>query len=370
MRPGNHVLRIARPLRILLLSCLALLAACGDGGGGKASGDAAPVRVIPAERADVPRILHVVGNVRASASVEITSRVTGEIVGVHFTEGQDVEEGQALISLDDRPFTAILREKEAQLARTRAQLAKADEDRNRYASLVRGGYVSREAYDKTVTDAATLRATLRSDEAAVESAALQVRYCTLSAPIGGRVGALAADRGNIVKENAATPLLTIRTISPCYVSFSVPEQHLSAILGRMSAGDVRVTAAPLGGSPEDGRLTLVENEVDIRTGTIRLRATFENTERRLWPGQFVNVSLPLGVEKGALLLPTAAVQAGRDGAYAYVITDAGTADLRPLRPLFEHEGRTVVNAGLREGERVVTEGMVRLAPGVPVRILP
>lgn len=330
----------------------------------------APVKVENVIRKDVPRVLRVVGNVKASASVGITARVTGEILKVHFTEGQNVKAGQTLISLDDRPFVAVLREKEALLAKSQAQLNKAREDMNRYAILVRDGYVSRESYEKAVTDASTLESVVNSDAAALDSAKLQVQYCTLVAPISGRVGSLAVDKGNIIKENTDTPLLTIHTISPCYVAFAVPEHNLAAIFARMHESNVNVEATPKGGEPSHGILTLVDNEVDTRTGTIKLRATFENKDSQLWPGQFVSVSLPLGIEKDALLLPTPAVQAGRDGAYVYVVNEEERVEVRQIQPLFEFEGQSVVKSGLQEGDRVVVEGMVRLAPGLQVKIVP
>ena len=210
---------------------------------------------------------------------------------------------------------------------------------------------------------------MQSDAAAVDSAALQVSYCTLTAPISGRVGSLSVDKGNMVKENAETPLLTIHTISPCYVVFSVPEHNLSTIFERRAEGPVEVTATPLGGDPEKGELTLVENEVDTRTGTIRLRATFTNESRRLWPGQFVNVRLPLGTEKNALVLPTVAVQSGRDGTYVYRISPDGKAETVPVRVLFEFDSRCAVDAKLEAGDKIVVDGMIRLAPGVPVTIV-
>ncbi len=351
---------------VLLALCLT---ACSGDKKAQQQTQAPRVRVEQAVRSDARRVLQVVGNVKASASVGVVSRVTGEIVKVHFAEGQDVEEGQTLISLDDRPFVAQLREKKALLAKSRAQLAKASEDMRRYAELVKNGYVSREAYEAASTEAAALKGTVQSDAAAVESAALQVSYCTLTAPIGGRVGSLSVDKGNMVKENADTPLLTIHTISPCYVVFSVPEHNLSTIFERQAEGPVTVTATPLGGEPEQGELTLVENEVDTRTGTIRLRATFDNEKRRLWPGQFVNVSLPLGMEKDALVLPAASIQAGREGAYVYRINAAGKAESVPVKVLFEYDARCVVDAKLEAGDRIVVDGMIRLAPGVPVTIV-
>ena len=365
--------RLARALpasALLLALVLALLPAlngCSDSERKNSGPPPAPVRVSPVTRADVPRLLHVVGNVRASASVGVRPRVAGEIQQVHFTEGQDVQEGQPLITIDPRPFEAALREKRGLLAKSQAQLNKALDDMARYGKLVGGGYVSREAYEQTATQAAALRATVQSDKASVESAALDLAYCTVVAPISGRVGALNVDKGNMIKSSDAAPVVTIDTLSPIYVNFSVPEVHLPVILERMSGEPVPVTATPAGGQAEQGLLTLVDNSVDTRTGTIRLRATFENTAHRLWPGQFVQVQLPLGMGSNVLTVPSSSVQSGRDESYVYVVDAEKKAVYRPVKVLFEHKDTSVVEGSVAEGDKVVVEGQVRLAPGLPVK---
>ena len=353
-----------------LLGASLLLTACSGEEKARDGAAAAPVHVQAVIRKDMPRLLHVVGNVQASASVEVKPRVSGEIRQVHFREGQDVKEGDLLLTIDPRPFEAVLREKRGLLAKSQAQLVKAVQDRARYSKLVGGGYVSRESYEQMATDAEALRATVQSDQAAVESAALDLAYCSVTAPISGRVGALTVDKGNMVQSNVATTVVTIHTMEPIYVTFSVPEVHLATILGRLRQGTVTVTATPTGGSPVRGELTLVDNEVDSRTGTIRLRATFANADRSLWPGQFVNVDMPLGMAGGALVVPAHAVQSGREGTYVYVADARNTAALRKVRVLFEHEGQSVVEGDIAEGEEVVVDGIVRLAPGLPLNILP
>lgn len=357
------------PLPILPLLLLLGLAACSQDDGKKNAVPPAPVRVEAVSRADVPRLLHAVGNVRASASVGVKPRVTGEIQQVHFTEGQDVQAGDPLITIDPRPFEAALREKKGQLAKSQAQLAKALDDTNRYGKLVGNGYVSRDAYEKTVTDAAALRATVQSDKASVESAALDLSYCTVTAPISGRVGALSVDKGNMVKSADSTVIVSIDTLSPIYVGFSVPEVHLPIIIEQMKQDKVSVAATPAGSTPEKGLLTLVDNTVDTRTGTIRLRATFENSHRRLWPGQFVQVELPLGMAARALTIATRAVQSGREESYVYVVDNDNRASYRKIRPLFEYNDRTVVDGEVAEGDRIVVDGQVRLAPGLMVKIM-
>ena len=354
---------------VCLAVCLTLcLSACSGDKGKRGGPPPAPVRVQTVQRGDVPRLLHAVGNVKASASVEVRPRVTGEILKVHFTEGQDVREGDLLITIDPRPFEATLREKRGLLAKSEAQLNKATDDMRRYRKLVGGGYVSREAFEQTATEAAALRATVQSDRAAVESAALALSYCTVTAPIGGRVGAIKVDRGNMVKDSSDTPIVSIDTLSPIHVTFSVPEANLPAILESMRHGPVPVRATPAGGVSEEGLLTLVDNSVDASTGTIRLRAAFDNTERRLWPGLFVNVTLPLGMARNALSVPNRAVLSGRDETYVYVVGKDDRAEYRKVRLLFEHDGKSVLEGDVNEGEHVVVEGQVRLAPGLPLEV--
>lgn len=345
------------------------LCACGSDNTSRNEIPAAPVHVEQARLESMERVLRAVGNVRASASVGLVPRVAGEIKAVNFTEGQDVRAGQPLILIDPRPYEATLKEKRGLLAKSEAQLAKAQDDRRRFEKLVGSGYVSREAFEQTVTDAAALRATVQSDRAAVESAALDLSYCTVSAPISGRIGALKLDRGNMVKSGDATPIVNIDTISPCYVTFSVPEAHLSTILQHMEKGPVRISATPTGGDAEKGSLVLVDNNVDTKTGTIRLRGKFDNEKRHLWPGQYVEIQLPLGTMENALVVPTRAVQAGRDESYVYIVDEDGRAAYRKVNILFENNGLSVLEADIKPGDKVVVDGQVRLSPGLPVNIL-
>ncbi|MDR3358487.1 MAG: efflux RND transporter periplasmic adaptor subunit [Desulfovibrio sp.] len=357
-------------LTLLFVLLPPLLVSCSGPGDDKAGAPPAPVRAAAVRRADVPRLLYAVGNVKASATVEIKPRVTGEIQQIYFREGQDVTEGQPLITIDPRPFEAVLRERRGALAKDQAQLNKAEDDMRRYSQLAGGGYVSREAYDRTITDVAALRATVQSGKASVESAELDLSYCTIAAPIDGRVGALNVDKGNMVKNTDATPIVTIDTLSPIYVLFSVPEARLPLIQERMREGPIKVNATPAGGAAESGVLTLIDNTVDTRTGTIRLRANFDNRNRRLWPGQFVQVELPLGIAVNALIVPSRAVQAGREEAYVYVVDKDNKAAYRKVTTLFEYGDKSVIEGDVDEGDNVVIEGQVRLAPGLPVQVLP
>jgi multidrug efflux system membrane fusion protein len=347
--------------------CLALAACSGDDKGGRQIA-AAPVLVMDVTLHDMPRVIRVVGNVASSATVGVKVRVTGELVGVHFTEGQDVREGQSLFTIDPRPFEANLNEAKSRLERDIAQLNKAAEDMKRYGKLVSEGFVSREAYDKAVTDAAALRATVRAEEAAVESARLQLSYCSITAPISGRAGAIRADRGNMIRANDDAPLLVIDSLQPVYVNFAVPEARLSEILARQGENNLPIQATPAGGETSSGELTFVDNAVDVRTGTIRLRGTFANENRALWPGQFVQVALSLGTDRDVVVLPAKAVQSGRNENFVYVVDVDNKAQVRHIVMDPEEDGQVIVREGLAKGERIVLEGQIRLAPGVAVEI--
>lgn len=351
--------------------CLAVCLACGACTEDSPPGTSSPVtvRVLPVVRQEVERRLDVVGSVEASASVEIRPRVTGELVAVHVQEGQEVHQGDPLMTLDTRPYAAALREARALLARDQARLVKAEEDRRRYGTLAKEEFVSREAYEKAATDAAELRASVQADQAAVERAALQLSYCAIVAPITGRAGSLQVDRGNMVKEGESQTLLTIDALEPIHVTFAVPEGHLSAIRARMAAGDSPPVQVMLPtGVAVDGKVDFMENRVDTRTGTIRLRAVFANRDRLLWPGQFVQVRLELDRPAPALVIPVRCLQRGREENYVYVVGPDKTARYRAVRVAFQLDDRCIVASGLNEGELVIAEGLIRVAPGVPVQV--
>lgn len=357
------------PRRLAALLCLALLGGCTTEEAGRNAVPPAPVHVAPVERGNISRDIDAVGNVRASASVAITPRVRGEIVAVNFTEGNEVQAGESILEIDPRPYAAILAERRANLAKAQAQLQKARRDRSRFGKLAQEGYISRESYDQTVTDETMLAATVAADEAALRQAELDLSFCSITAPISGRIGELKQHKGNMVKESDSAPVCTIDTISPCYVTFSLPEAHLPALLALMREKGLKVTATPIGGKPETGSLTLVDNNVDVKTGAIRLRATFENNAKNLWPGQFVEIRLPLGAIEDTLIVPTRAIQTGRDGAFVYVIGPENKASYRKVAILLERGDKSAVKADLKAGDMVVTEGQVRLGPGAPVQIV-
>lgn len=325
-----------------------------------------PVTTKRVERADVPRQLTLVGNMRPSASVEVKARVTGEIMHIDFEEGQEVKEGQPLMQIDPRPYEAVVRERRAQLARSKAQLAKASEDMRRYGKLVGNGYVSRETFDQAATDVAVLQSTVRAAEASLESGLLDLSYCTIHAPITGRAGPLSLDRGNMISVSDGRSIVSIDCLSPIYVSFSVPEVYLPTIIERMKSGEANITVIQPGGKSVSGKLSLMDNSVDTQTGTIRMRGVFPNADYSLWPGQFVNVMLTLGTERDALVVPSRSIQKGRDETYLYVVDESGRAGYRKVSVVFEHEGMSVVKGEIAEGDEVVVEGQIRLSPGIRV----
>jgi multidrug efflux system membrane fusion protein len=328
-----------------------------------------PVIAVPAEQKDVPLQIKAIGNVEALNTVAVKSQVNGEIAEVYFREGQDVRQGERLFLIDPRPFEAALRQAESALARDQAQAKNAREQATRYASLVEKGFVARQEYDSVQTNADALDAVVKADEAAVENARLQLGYTRILSPIDGRTGAIQIKKGNVVKANDLA-IVTINQIAPINVSFAVPEQELPAIKRYRTTGELAVEARiPQNGpKPVKGKLTFIDNAVNTATGTILLKATFPNADHALWPGQFVDVVLTLTTERRRLLVPGQAVQTGQQGQYVFVIKDDMTADMRPIIPLRTYENWAVLAGGVKPGELVVTDGQLRLVPGVKVTI--
>jgi multidrug efflux system membrane fusion protein len=330
--------------------------------------DAVPVTVGIVTPRDVPIVIRVIGTVEAHSTVSVKALVGGELRRVSFEEGQDVRRGEVLFEIDPRPYEAALEQAQAQLARDRAQLKNARQDAERYAGLVEKDYVTPSEYDKVLTTATTLEATVQADEAAVKSAALQLEFCTIRSPLDGRTGRLMVHRGNIVKANADTPLVVIEQMDPIYVSFFVPERSLTEIKNRQAEGTltVQATVPDSGSHSVTGRLSFIDSTVDSRTGTVLLKATFSNPERLLWPGQFVNVGLTLATKTGALVVPTEAIQTGQQGSYVFVVKPDLTVESRPVvtGETLEHE--SVIEKGVSAGEKVVTDGQLRLVPGAKI----
>jgi multidrug efflux system membrane fusion protein len=333
-----------------------------------------PPRIVPvvaetADKKNVPLQIKAIGNVEAYNTVSVKAQVNGEIAEVFFREGQDVRQGKLLFRIDPRPFEAALRQAESALARDRAQAKNADEDSKRYAQLSSKGFVAKQEYDRIRTNADALNAVVQADEAAVENARLQLEYTAIMSPIDGRTGAIAAQKGNVVKANDL-PLVTINQVTPIYVSFSVPEQELANIKRYQATGDLHVAVSipQSGGKPITGALTFIDNKVNTTTGTILLKATFPNQDRVLWPGQFVDVVVTLTTERDRIIVPTQALQTGQQGQYVYVIKDDMTAELRMVTPGRLYGNWTVIDTGVAPGEKVVTDGQLRLVPGAKVEI--
>jgi multidrug efflux system membrane fusion protein len=337
----------------------------------KASGPpAVPVTAALVESMDVPLEVTAVGRVDAYSSVAVRTRVGGEVMRVAFREGQDVRAGDLLFELDRRPYQAAMAEAEANLERDRARAREAAENLKRYAELVKKDYVTKEQFSQATANADALRATVKGDEAALETARLNAAYCTIAAPISGRTGGLLVHPGNVVKANDDRALVVINQVEPIYVTFSVPEAALADVKKRAAAGTLKVSALPNspGATASEGNLTFIDNAVDPTTGTINLRATFPNRERALWPGQFTNVSLVLATDAGATAAPNTAVQPGQAGSLVYVIKADDTVEARPVTVRRVFKQWSVIENGLAPGERVVTDGQLRLAPGVKVTI--
>ena len=360
---------------------------------------AVPVTVATAVEKSVPIQLRPIGNVESYASITVKAQVAGELVRIHFNEGQEVRKGELMFEIDRRPYDQALHQAEANLNRDIAQqkqaeatlardLAQAENARTqaaRYARLAGEGVVSKEQNDTMRTTASSAdesaradraaiesaRASVVADKAAVEKAKLDLEYCEIRSPIDGRTGSLQVKQGTLVKSNADTALVVVNQIVPTYVTFSVPEDQLGAIRQAMAKGPLEVEAQIPNdpGEPARGQLSFIDNTVDPATGAIKLKATFPNKERKLWPGQFVNVVLTVGAEANATVVPSEAVQTGQQGQYAFVVKADNTVENRMVTVGRTVGHETVVTKGIAPGETVVTDGQLRLAPGFKVEIV-
>ncbi len=330
-----------------------------------------PVRVAVAAIKAVPVQLQAIGTVEAYATVSIKSRVDGQLVGVHFREGQDVKKGDLLFTIDPRPFQVALREVQARLERDIALADKAELDAQRYAELVAQNHVSRDKYEQFRSNAEALRALVAADRANVDRARLQLEYCTIRAPLSGRTGRLLVDEGSQIKAaDDKGGMVEIAQIMPIHVAFAVPQQHLAEITARMAAGPLSVEAVIAGTPPlnRTGRLGFLDNKVNSQTGTIMLKAEFANTDRTLWPGQFVTAVLTLTTRPDAVVIPAVAIQVGQEGRFVFVVKPDGTVESRPVTAGMSVGDDTVIENGLAPGETVVTEGQLRLVPGARVQV--
>jgi len=330
---------------------------------------AAPVRVATVASRNMPVQLQAIGNVEAISTVSIKAQISGQLTKVHFKEGDFVRKGQLLFSIDRAPFEAALRQAEATLAKDQAQALNTKLDAQRYEGLGREGVVSRQQVDAAQASWNAMEATVAADKAAVETAKINLAYTSIYSPINGRTGNVGVKEGNLVKANDVPILVTINQIEPIYVTFSIPEQQLADVKKYLGSKTLRVEAAPQGsGQQFDGKLTFIDNAVDLTTGTIKLKATFDNHERVLWPGQFVDVMLTLTTQPNAVVVPSAALQNGQDGTYVYVVTPDFTAQKQLVKVSWTVGDSTVISSGLQPGQRVVTDGQLRLIPGSKVDI--
>jgi multidrug efflux system membrane fusion protein len=398
----------------LILATLAMQGCVGDAGGPSADGGkgggkgggkrgkfndsgAGPVPVVVASvgRKDVPIEVAVVGNVEAYATISVISQVSGQLTEVFFNEGDFVKKGQKLFQIDPRPLQAQLQQAQATLARDQAQVTQleanlardtaseqnARADATRYAQLFKEGIVSKQQGDQYNTSAETLshsvqadkaaiqssRAQIEADQASIENVKIQLGFTTIYSPLEGRTGNLTIKQGSIVSGNQ-TSLIAITQVEPIYVTFSVPEVHLADIKRYMAVSKLPVTARTQDGTGvETGELTFVDNNVDVTTGTIKLKGTFRNMDHQLWPGQFVNVILRLTTKPNAIVVPNQAVQSGQDGTFVYVVKEDRSVEARPVVTAQRVDQLLVIDKGLADGETVVTEGQLRLAPGTKVQ---
>lgn len=358
---------VVRRLWALLLC--AALSACSRQAKPVAAKGAAPVPVVvaPVQRRAIPLYVDAIGLVESMHSIAIRSQVTGVLFKVDFVEGQEVKKGDLLFEIDPRPFQNAVALAEADVEKYSAQLETAQDQLKRYSSLLPQGMVSQEQY-KTIENAQrSLKAQLLSSQAALANARLQLEYCSIHAPIDGRTGSLGAHEGDLVRANDANTLVAITQLTPVYVTFSVPQQNLPIIQQYLTKGEIPTTADPEG-RKELGKLTFVDSAVDASTLTVRLKGTFPNADRALWPGQYVDIRATLAVEADQIVVPAPAVQAGQGGAQVFVVRDNQTAELRKVVAGRNVGDETIILSGLQGSERVVVDGQIRLRPDSPVEI--
>lgn len=330
----------------------------------------AAVSVAKAVEKTVPVEIRAIGNVESYTAVAVKPRVGGMIVRQFVRDGQEVSKGDLLFNIDSRPLEIALKEAQARLERDIALLRKAEADLNRYKKLIEKDAVTQEQYDQTQANLNALRATVRLDEAGVENVRLEIEYAAVRSPVSGKAGAVLVNEGNIVKANDDRSLVIIAQIQPVYVSFSVPEQQLPAVLHAMSETKLRVSVfvSDQNTDPEIGELAAVDNTVDKSTGTVRLKGLFANPHKMLWPGQFVRVILKLADIQSALIIPSQAVQTGIEGQYVFVVKADAAVEMRPIVIGKILDSETLVEKGLSAGESVVTAGHILLVPGVKVEV--
>jgi multidrug efflux system membrane fusion protein len=351
-----------------------VVAACSRGGAPSSIAQAhpaVPVLAAKAERITVPQELHAIGTVQAYSTVEVKAQIGGEIVGVQFHEGQEVNKGQLLFTIDPRPFEAALEQAKANLAKTVAQNAMAEADARRWVTMYKVHAASSQQYDQANATAAEFQASVAADRAAVKTAELNLEYTRITSPVDGRAGKLNLNIGNIVKANADSAMVVLNQIKPIYVQFAMPERDLPDIRRHLETDNsLTVLANPPNQTdqPSAGTLSFIDNSVDSTTGTIQFKGLFPNRDERLWPGQFVDVTLTLEQRPNTIVVPAQAVQSGQNGSYVFIVEPNMTVQIQPVKAGATLEGKTVIEQGLQGQETVVTDGQMLLVPGATVRI--
>jgi len=331
---------------------------------------AVPVTTAPVILKTVPVRLYAIGNVEPYTTVAVKARVDGQLVSVRFKEGDEVRQGAVLFEIDARPFAASLKQAQANLLKDRALYDRAKEQDKRYKDLLAKNFISTDAYEQVRTNAETAAATVAADEAAIDNAKLSLEYCTIRSPVTGYAGRIQIQQGNLVKANDTNAMVTLNQVVPIYTSFSVPEQNVADVRRYQADGELKVAASFANAThpPMSGRLSFVDNSADATTGTIKLKAEFPNSDKALWPGQFVNVVLTLREQKDAIVTPSSSVQSGPTGQYVFVVKADSTVELRNITITRAEGDDTVVASGLKAGDIVVTVGQLRLAPGTKVNV--
>lgn len=356
------------PTAVAILGFATLLAGCKQAAPKAVALAPVPVTVAQASSRDVPTRLQAIGAVQAVNTVSVKSLVGGQLQTVGFRQGDQVHKGQTLFTIDSQPYQAALAQSEANLARDLATDAQAQVESRRYSDLAKQGIVSAEQSEQLQASAAADDSLVRADRAAVDTAKLNLSYCTITSPIEGRTGSLLVQAGNVIQPNA-TILVTINQMAPIYVSFSVPEQYLLELKKFGGNKPMAVRAQAQGDTQyETGELSFINNTIDSSTGTIQLMATFPNQQQRLWPGEYVNTDVTLSVADHATVVPSTAVLTGQNDMYVYVVTPQNTVESRTVTTSTTANGITVIAKGITPGETVVTDGQLALFPGAKVLV--
>ncbi len=356
---------------LLFISCKPKEAAAGGGAGarGRQGGPMTiPVAVASVGKQDMPVYMSGLGTVTAYNTVTVKSRVDGQIVQIAFREGQDVRKGDLLVVIDPRPFQTALEQAQANLFRDEATLKDAQVNLERFRGLYQAGVIAKQQLDAQAATAGQLEGAVRADQAQIETAKLQLSFTRITSPVDGRVGLKQVDIGNMVHSSDANGLVVVTQLQPIAVVFTLPSSNLPVIAGKMRQGQMKVDSY----SQDDrtklatGNLLTIDNQIDPTTGTARLKAIFDNKERLLWPNQFVNVRLLLEVRKDSLVIPSAAIQRGPQGAYVFAVKQDQRVSVRPITVAFTQGNQAVISQGLNPGETVVIDGQDKLQEGTQV----